>query len=68
MIWRGLRGFHTIEHVKNPSFSVVVVTGFFTSIDNIAAGFALPFLSVDVPITLGAVGLVTLIMTLIGLG
>ena len=68
MIWRGFHASYSSHYVKKPSFHVVVATGFATSIDNIAAGFALPFLYVDVPIALGAVGLVTSIMTLIGLG
>ena len=68
IIWRGFHASYSSDYVNKPSFLVIVTTGFATSLDNIVAGFALPFLYVDVPIALGAVGLLTSIMTLIGLG
>ncbi len=67
-IWAGLKGTTLEKYARPPSLGAISWAGLATSIDNIAVGLALPFISHDIPVALGAIGSATCLMTFIGLG
>ena len=67
MIWKSFHSDGDKSVGVNPSWTAVIVTALGTSVDATAVGLTLALLSDNIPMTLLAIGIVTFMMTLMGL-
>ena len=67
MIWKSFHSDADTSVGINPSWSAVIVTALGTSVDATAVGLTLALLSDNIPMTLLVIGVVTFMMTLMGL-
>lgn len=68
MIWKSFQEANeTVSAVAAPTWGVVALTALGTSVDASAVGVTLALVSDNIPVTLIAIGLVTFVMTFIGL-
>jgi putative Mn2+ efflux pump MntP len=67
MIWKSFQEQHEAPTSTSPTWGVVALTALGTSVDASAVGVTLALFSDNIPVTLIAIGLVTFMMTFIGL-
>ena len=67
MIWKSFHEYEEVQLSVAPTFAAVVATAMGTSVDATAVGITLALFSNNIPLTLFTIGLVTFMMTMIGL-